>query len=131
MTVFRKQKGRGSPRPLNDPAALPEESQNAVGHLVGLGEHGGAGLLEDLVAQHVGGFHRVVGIHDGAVLGGGIDGLGTQRGGSRREGRHVGTVLGAGGNSRRVFSAVSAVYSSPEAVPPFCTAISRMRCRFS
>ena len=82
MTAFRKQKGRGSPRPLNDPAALPEESQNAVGHLVGLGEHGGAGLLEDLVAQHVGGFHRVVGIHDGAVLGGGIDGLGTQRGGS-------------------------------------------------
>ncbi len=98
MTAFRKQKGRGSPRPLNDPAALPEESQNAVGHLVGLGEHGGAGLLEDLVAQHVGGFHRVVGIHDGAVLGGGIDSLGTQRGGSRREGRHVGTVLGAGGN---------------------------------
>ena len=38
-------------------------------HLVGLGDHGRAGLLQDLGATHVRGFVREVGIHDPAVGG--------------------------------------------------------------
>src|SRR6185312_4797844 len=43
---------------------LTEQLEDRLRDLVGLGEHGGAGLLQDLRAGHVGHFHRIVGVLD-------------------------------------------------------------------
>lgn len=44
-----------------------QQRQHALRQLVGLSNHGGTGLLQDLSAREVGGFHREVGIHDAAT----------------------------------------------------------------
>ena len=68
--------------------------------LVGLGQHGGACLLQNLVAGHVGGFDGVIGIHDAAVGGGGIHRFDAEYRGGGTEGRHVGAIGSAGGGDQ-------------------------------
>ncbi len=58
-----KAKGGNPPKPVAalTPTALarvclPQQGQHALGQLVGLRHHGGAGLLQDLRARQVGGF---------------------------------------------------------------------------
>ena len=49
-----------------EPVLLPQQSQHALWHLVGLGHHGSSGLLQNLGAREVGRLLRIVRVHDAA-----------------------------------------------------------------
>ena len=59
---------RGGPSATDTaPPALQsalQQGQHLLGQLVGLRDHGGAGLLQDLCPGQVGGFLREVGVQD-------------------------------------------------------------------
>lgn len=56
-------------RSLKVPFSLLEQGQHGLRQLVGLGQHGGTSLLQNLATAQIGGFCRVVRIHDAAAGG--------------------------------------------------------------
>ena len=67
--VYFYQRARGfNPSPaLGLCCCLLEQRQHALGLLVGLGEHGRGGLLDDLGFSQGGGCHGIVGVFDPAA----------------------------------------------------------------
>src|SRR5690348_18079928 len=74
---------------------LAEQREDRLRDLVGLGEDGGTGLLQDLRAGHVGHFRRVVGVLDARTRGRQVGGGGAEVGDGRLEAVLVGAEVGA------------------------------------
>ena len=55
------------PTPDTYPCCLLEQSQNRLGLLIGLSEHRGGGLRNDLRLGQTRGFRRIVSVHDSAA----------------------------------------------------------------